>query len=106
LFPDVYLFQQDLTNNPEYSLIISKGTAAMNYFKNSNQSSGEKYILWKRMEENMESLPETSASAEKMMLKNPNLVFFAPKLMMITMTKHYPCLISVTSKPLLRVIIL
>ena len=78
----------------------------MNYFKNSNQSSGEKYILWKRMEENMESLPENSASAEEMMLKNPNLVLFAPKLMMITRTKHYPCLISVTSKPLLRVIIL
>jgi hypothetical protein len=49
------------------------------------------------------SFPENSINAEKLLLENPNLVFFGPEFSLNLRMKHYPCLIKTTSRGLFKV---
>jgi hypothetical protein len=49
------------------------------------------------------SFPENPTNAEKLLLENPNIVFFAPELSVNMKTQHYPCLITATSTSLFKV---
>ena len=89
----------------QYSLLFTSGSASVDILSGiGNTSSREADInYWQKIKSIQDTFPANTSVAEQMMLKNPNLVFFGPKLMVKMMTNHYPCLITATSKILFRV---
>jgi hypothetical protein len=87
-------------------LIFTHGSASVDILSGiGNKSNSEAEVnYWKKIKSIENTFPDNTSVAEQMMLKNPNLVFFGPKLLVKMMTNHYPCLITATSKVLFKVL--
>jgi hypothetical protein len=102
----LYNVFQDLVENPQYSLIMQKDSAAASFFTSSeNTMRNDEATLWQRTENCPNCFVENYEMAEKQMLENPQFVYFDSKITISGMFKHYPCHIGITSASLARVII-
>ena len=97
---------QDLVKKPEYSLILRKKTAAVNYFSYANSSTMMyQSILWERFKDDPSLFAENYEMAENILLQNSYKVFFGSALGGAkTSMPNYPCLIHATSKILEKVL--
>jgi len=84
---------------------MQKDSAAASFFTSSkNSTRNDETILWERTENCPSCFAENYEMAEKLMLENPQLVYFDSKITISGMFKHYPCHIGITSASLARVI--
>jgi hypothetical protein len=84
---------------------MQKDSAAASFFTSSeNSMQTDETILWQRIENCPNCFAENYEMAEKLMLENPQFVYFGSKITISGMFKHYPCHIGITSASLARVI--
>ncbi len=85
---------------------MQKDAATASFFTFSENSTRiDETILWQRTENCPNCFAENYEIAEKLILENPQFVYFGSKKTVSGLFKHYPCHIVITSASLARVII-
>jgi hypothetical protein len=91
--------------NNQYSLITIKDTASYQVVMKSafTANKTDELNFLNSIKRQSVFFPENSPNAEKLLLENPNLVLFGPEFSLNLRIKHYPCLITTTSRGLFKV---
>ena len=96
--------QQDLINNPQYTLIIEKGRFAEKYFSSSDPvKNPEGSILWNRIRNNRKSIESDVATIESVLMADQKFVFFGPTIGTTLRFNSIPCHVEASSGSIYKV---
>lgn len=93
---------QDITNNPEYKVVVEKGSAEMDYFDLATKKSNrDGYLLWTN---GQVSVSSNRDKTEQNVMDDSKLIYFGDTKATQFNWENIPCLIvNVASKPYFQV---